>query len=87
MRQLREDLFNRGGGGHSVLCAEHFHFAVVDELVGPADADDGSGDAGFGQSIDQGGTGQAEATLRIAFANADATGLVRVVDRLAALDF
>ena len=41
----------------------------------------------FGPRIDQGGTGQAEATLRIAFANADATGLVRVVDRLAALDF
>ena len=41
----------------------------------------------LGPRIDQGGTGQAEATLRIAFANADATGLVRVVDRLAALDF
>ena len=40
----------------------------------------------FGPRIDQGGTGQAEATLRIAFANADATGLVSVVDRLAVLD-
>jgi len=40
----------------------------------------------FGPRLSQGGTGQAEATLRIAFANADAAGLVAVVDRLAALD-
>ena len=40
----------------------------------------------FGPSRAQGGTGQAEATLRIAFANADQAGLVRVVDRLAGLD-
>lgn len=40
----------------------------------------------FGPRTEQGGTGQAEATLRIAFANADAAGLVRVVDRLATLD-
>jgi aspartate/methionine/tyrosine aminotransferase len=40
----------------------------------------------FGPRRDEGGTGQAEATLRIAFANADAAGLVSVVDRLAALD-
>lgn len=41
----------------------------------------------FGPTRAEGGTGQAEATLRIAFANADAAGLVQVVDRLAALDF
>jgi len=40
----------------------------------------------FGPRLQQGGTGQAEATLRIAFANADAAGLVAVVDRLSALD-
>jgi aspartate/methionine/tyrosine aminotransferase len=40
----------------------------------------------FGPQKAQGGTGQAEATLRIAFANADRAGLVQVVDRLAALD-
>lgn len=40
----------------------------------------------FGPRKAQGGTGQAEATLRIAFANADRAGLVQVVDRLAALD-
>ena len=40
----------------------------------------------FGPSRAQGGTGQAEATLRIAFANADQAGLVRVVDRLVGLD-
>ena len=40
----------------------------------------------FGPSRAEGGTGQAEATLRIAFANADQAGLVRVVDRLAGLD-
>ena len=39
----------------------------------------------FGPSRQAGGTGQAEATLRIAFANADQAGLVRVVDRLAAV--
>ncbi len=39
----------------------------------------------FGPTRAQGGTGQAEATLRIAFANADAAGLSEVVDRLAAL--
>ena len=40
----------------------------------------------FGPLRAEGGTGQAEATLRIAFANADAAGLAQVVDRLAALD-
>lgn len=40
----------------------------------------------FGPRTEQGGTGQAEATLRIAFANADQAGLVAVVDRLAQLD-
>ncbi|WP_439139835.1 aminotransferase [Roseicyclus sp.] len=40
----------------------------------------------FGPSRAAGGTGQAETTLRIAFANADQAGLVRVVDRLAGLD-
>ena len=40
----------------------------------------------FGPLRPEGGTGQAEATLRIAFANADATGLAEVVRRLAALD-
>jgi aspartate/methionine/tyrosine aminotransferase len=40
----------------------------------------------FGPRLEQGGTGQAEATLRIAFANADAAGLVGVVDRLSTLD-
>ncbi|WP_213685294.1 aminotransferase [Roseicyclus sp.] len=40
----------------------------------------------FGPSRAAGGTGQAEATLRIAFANADQAGLVQVVDRLAGLD-
>jgi aspartate/methionine/tyrosine aminotransferase len=40
----------------------------------------------FGPTLAQGGTGQAERTLRIAFANADAAGLAEVVDRLAALD-
>ncbi|WJY20646.1 aminotransferase [Fontisubflavum oceani] len=39
----------------------------------------------FGPAKDQGGNGQAEATLRIAFANADAEGLSDVVDRLAQL--
>ena len=40
----------------------------------------------FGPTLAHGGTGQAERTLRIAFANADAAGLTEVVDRLAALD-
>jgi aspartate/methionine/tyrosine aminotransferase len=40
----------------------------------------------FGPTRAEGGTGQAEETLRIAFANADATGLAEVVRRLAALD-
>jgi aspartate/methionine/tyrosine aminotransferase len=40
----------------------------------------------FGPRRAEGGTGQAEATLRIAFANADRAGLSEVVDRLAALD-
>jgi aspartate/methionine/tyrosine aminotransferase len=40
----------------------------------------------FGPRREEGGTGQAEATLRIAFANADRAGLDRVIDRLAALD-
>ncbi|WP_338275491.1 aminotransferase [Roseicyclus marinus] len=40
----------------------------------------------FGPRRAEGGTGQAEATLRIAFANADAAGLAEVVDRLSALD-
>jgi aspartate/methionine/tyrosine aminotransferase len=40
----------------------------------------------FGPLRAEGGTGQAEATLRIAFANADAAGLEEVVRRLAALD-
>lgn len=40
----------------------------------------------FGPSRADGGTGQAEATLRIAFANADAAGLAEVVTRLGALD-
>jgi len=39
----------------------------------------------FGPTRAEGGDGQAEATLRIAFANADATGLAEVCDRLAAL--
>jgi aspartate/methionine/tyrosine aminotransferase len=38
----------------------------------------------FGPTRAEGGTGQAEETLRIAFANADATGLAEVVRRLAA---
>ncbi|NKX45804.1 aminotransferase [Roseicyclus persicicus] len=40
----------------------------------------------FGPLVAEGGSGQAEATLRIAFANADRAGLAEVVDRLAALD-
>jgi aspartate/methionine/tyrosine aminotransferase len=40
----------------------------------------------FGPRISEGGTGQAEATLRIAFANADTEGLSEVVTRLASLD-
>jgi len=40
----------------------------------------------FGPRLTEGGTGQAEATLRIAFANADRDGLAEVVRRLAALD-
>jgi aspartate/methionine/tyrosine aminotransferase len=39
----------------------------------------------FGPRREEGGDGQAEATLRIAFANADATGLAEVCDRLAAI--
>ncbi|MDG4647562.1 aminotransferase [Roseibacterium sp. SDUM158017] len=39
----------------------------------------------FGPTRAQGGDGQAEATLRIAFANADAAGLSDVCDRLAAM--
>nr|WP_238475714.1 aminotransferase [Rhodophyticola sp. CCM32] len=39
----------------------------------------------FGPTRDQGGHGQAEASLRIAFANADSAGLARVVDRLKTL--
>ncbi|MFW5641313.1 MAG: aminotransferase [Roseicyclus sp.] len=39
----------------------------------------------FGPRRAEGGDGQAEATLRIAFANADAGGLAEVCDRLAAL--
>jgi aspartate/methionine/tyrosine aminotransferase len=39
----------------------------------------------FGPLRAEGGTGQAEATLRIAFANADRAGIGVVVDRLAAL--
>ncbi len=40
----------------------------------------------FGPRQTEGGTGQAEATLRIAFANADRAGLAEVVGRLATLD-
>ena len=40
----------------------------------------------FGPRRAEGGTGQAEATLRIAFANADRDGLSEVLARLAALD-
>ncbi len=40
----------------------------------------------FGPRRDVGGTGQAETTLRVAFANADRTGLGDVVGRLAQLD-
>lgn len=40
----------------------------------------------FGPRVAEGGTGQAEVTLRIAFANADRAGLAEVVNRLAALD-
>jgi aspartate/methionine/tyrosine aminotransferase len=40
----------------------------------------------FGPRMSEGGTGQAEATLRIAFANADTEGLSEVVTRLASLD-
>jgi aspartate/methionine/tyrosine aminotransferase len=39
----------------------------------------------FGPSRAGGGDGQAETTLRIAFANADAAGLSEVCDRLAAV--
>jgi aspartate/methionine/tyrosine aminotransferase len=39
----------------------------------------------FGPLRAEGGTGQAETTLRIAFANADAAGLATVIDRLAAV--
>jgi aspartate/methionine/tyrosine aminotransferase len=39
----------------------------------------------FGPLRSEGGGGQAEGTLRIAFANADAAGLAEVCDRLAAL--
>ncbi len=39
----------------------------------------------FGPLKAQGGSGQAEATLRIAFANADAAGLDEMVNRLAAI--
>jgi aspartate/methionine/tyrosine aminotransferase len=39
----------------------------------------------FGPRMAEGGDGQAEATLRIAFANADAAGLAEVCDRLAVL--
>jgi aspartate/methionine/tyrosine aminotransferase len=39
----------------------------------------------FGPRVAEGGDGQAEATLRIAFANADAAGLAEVCDRLAGL--
>ena len=40
----------------------------------------------FGPTRDNGGDGQAETTLRVAFANADRDGLSEVIDRLAALD-
>ncbi|MEJ6395130.1 aminotransferase [Gymnodinialimonas sp. 2305UL16-5] len=40
----------------------------------------------FGPTRQQGGSGQAEATLRIAFANADKAGLDAVVTRLAQVD-
>ena len=40
----------------------------------------------FGPTRDKGGDGQAETTLRVAFANADRDGLSEVIDRLAALD-
>jgi aspartate/methionine/tyrosine aminotransferase len=40
----------------------------------------------FGPRMAEGGTGQAEATLRIAFANADTESLSEVVTRLASLD-
>ena len=39
----------------------------------------------FGPTRAQGGTGQAEATLRVAFANADRAGLADLVGRLAPL--
>jgi aspartate/methionine/tyrosine aminotransferase len=39
----------------------------------------------FGPRREAGGDGQAEATLRIAFANADAAGLAEVCDRLAGI--
>ena len=39
----------------------------------------------FGPRLAEGGDGQAEATLRIAFANADVAGLAEVCDRLGAV--
>lgn len=40
----------------------------------------------FGPSREEGGQGQAETTLRLAFANADAEGLAQLATRLAGLD-
>jgi len=39
----------------------------------------------FGPSRDMGGSGRAENTLRIAFANADAAGIATLFERLSAL--
>ncbi|UWQ16230.1 aminotransferase [Jannaschia sp. M317] len=39
----------------------------------------------FGPTVAQGGSGRAEATLRIAYANADAAGIATLFDRLAAV--
>ena len=43
--QVRADAFECDFGGEAVLPAQGFDFAVLDELVGPADADDGGFDS------------------------------------------
>ncbi len=87
--------FQRLPGWHLLGCGAYFAYArhpfakpsdaVAREMVDAAALLTLPGTM-FGPLRAEGGTGQAEATLRIAFANADATGLDEVVRRLAALD-
>ena len=52
--KVRTHAFEGGFGGEAVLCAEGVDLAVLDELVGPADAHDGRFDACSCEVLDHG---------------------------------